>query len=188
MLLTLLGAGFGICASFIAWYIAQRVIVPKVEFLPEISKNKSDYFSNGYSYRFKFYNRGKRDIIDMSVFAEVCIKQAPGAQTNKTIEIARPPLDANSIPLLAKGGNRIVALILNNVERFNKPVYGSSINEKHKTGELTLEDLLSVGAYSYIRVYAFGYDRWSGARKVFVSKNYTIDDIKTGRWDLKTCE
>ena len=47
----------------------------------------------------------------------------------------------------------------------------------------TLEELMNAGSDSTLQVIGFGYDSFSGTRKVFESKIYTINDIKLGKFD-----
>lgn len=191
MQLMILGAFFGsllgICSSFIAWLLVQHVFVPRIKFWPEISCKKSSHFSCGFSYRITFSNSGFRDIMDLNVIAEIVTENLHGTQV-ASFEYARPPLDANCIPYLDKGKSRAVSIHIFETERFSKPVYGERINNKHANGTLRLEDLLEVSEMSYLRIYVFGFDKFSGTRKVYRSKRYTLQDIKHGTWNKRLAE
>ena len=49
----------------------------------------------------------------------------------------------------------------------------------YKNGKLTLEDILDLGSSAFIRVYIFGYDKFSGSRRVFLSKKYFLEDVRS---------
>jgi len=44
----------------------------------------------------------------------------------------------------------------------------------------TLHDLLALGERARLRVFVLGYDRFSGARKIFKSKDYDTGSIRKG--------
>lgn len=50
---------------------------------------------------------------------------------------------------------------------------------------MNIEDLLSLDNNVKLVVQLFGYDEFSGARKMFISKPYTLKDIKHGTFDHK---
>jgi hypothetical protein len=50
---------------------------------------------------------------------------------------------------------------------------------------LMLEDLLGLGTRASFQVIALGYDEFSGARKLFSSKYYTLDDIREDSFGSK---
>lgn len=176
-----LGVPLGVLASFAAWWIVTHWLVPAVEFSPHISRNEYSGNASGINHRVKFKNIGKREIIDLEVFAELRVKglnpSLPG-----TIEVARLVIDDARMPFMKVEGTKIIALKPEQTERFDRPVYGESINSKRAQGLLTLEDVLSLNQTAVLVIYVFGYDRWSGARKLYTSVPYTLQDVRTGRW------
>ncbi len=70
--------------------------------------------------------------------------------------------------------------INSDVAHLDRPPYPYDIRKKAREGTLTLEELLKLGNKAYLKVYAFGYDKFSGTRKLFVSHSYRIGDIKDG--------
>ena len=185
MLALFLGVPLGILASFAAWWIVTHWLVPAVEFSPHISRNEYSGNASGINHRVKFRNIGKREIIDLEVFAELRIKglnsSLPGI-----VEIARLVIDDARMPFLKVEGTKIISLMPELTERFDRPVYGDSIIKKRSQGMLTLEDLLSLNQAAVLVIYVFGYDRWSGARKLYTSIPYILSDIRTWRWNGMT--
>lgn len=178
----LLGFPLGCLASLLAWWVVQHRFVPKIEFSPDISRNRYSGNPSGFNYRVKFKNTGRRDIIDVEVFVVIRNRGLLKGQ-EKIVEIASIPTDADRMPVIKAGANRIVSVNVHLAEKFKKTSYGSEINEKRKQGNLTLEDVLGAGEKAAMTLNIFGYDSWSGARKMYESPEFLASDIKEGRWD-----
>ncbi|PIP37990.1 MAG: hypothetical protein COX19_15090 [Desulfobacterales bacterium CG23_combo_of_CG06-09_8_20_14_all_51_8] len=178
----LIGIPLGILSSLAAWWILFRYIVPKIEFSPHISKY---YFKNlGTRYRIKFRNIGKRGIIDIEVFPILRIKglnpELPDNWLNITLTTS---LNNNHISSLKE--DRIISLLPEDTDKFKNPNFPDHIRKKYQSKGLNIEDLLSLDNKVKLVVQLFGYDEFSGARKMFISKPYTLKDIKPGTFDHK---
>lgn len=176
-----LGIPLGVLASFVAWWIITRLVVPKVEFSPDISRTRYNGNLSGLNYRIKFKNCGRRDIIDVQVSVLVRVKGL-SKKTPKMIEIASLALESDRVPVIRAKGNRIIQLRPERTERFSKPIYGQEIYNKLRLGNLTLDDVLALGTEATVTVFVFGYDSWSGARKMYESSPYRAANIKQGPW------
>ncbi len=200
-----LGLAAGIATNLFSWWLLFHGIVPKVRFSEHISKTPyadTGHDKSGYRYRVKFENSGRRAIIDMEVMARLRMK---GLDPHKglwhTFLVPLSP-DGNiyfRIPRLMPigaifrfGAKRKVhsARPINRfhvnaaVEHLDRPPYPREIRKKAKQGTLLLEDLLSLGSEATLEVETFGYDEFSGTRKLFVSKQYTLKDIKVGHFEI----
>lgn len=168
----ILGIPLGILASLLAWYILFHVIKPSIGFYGSISKHDGDEQN---SYRVKFINNGKRTIIDLEVFVRTRTKGIGRFKNNWNI------VDLNTsvsrLPILEKGGDRIIRIYPENTKIFLEPRWGQDITDKYKNGSLLLEDILALGEKSQLRIYVFGFDEFSGSRRLFRSKWYHLDDI-----------
>ena len=60
------------------------------------------------------------------------------------------------------------------------------IKSRNKT--LSLKELMRAGDKSKLEIHAFAYDAFSGARKLFDSKAYTLDDIREGPFGRRSLE
>lgn len=60
--------------------------------------------------------------------------------------------------------------------------FPKALHKKAKDKQLTLEDLLSLGSRAKLEMFVSGYDEFSGAWKVFSSKEYLLEDIINGRF------
>lgn len=65
----------------------------------------------------------------------------------------------------------------------SKWIYPPDILKALQIQTITLEDLLNLGEGGTIEIFGFGFDRISGTRKMFHSKEYSSQDIEDGRFD-----
>ena len=80
-------------------------------------------------------------------------------------------------------------LYVNATSHFTKlKALPENIREKARRKELQLEDVLRLGTGSHLQVFCFGYDEFSGARKLFRSKAYYIGDVVKGRFQQKSLD
>ena len=187
-----IGFLFGIIASLLAWWFQSHLIVPNIQFSPNISKIPSVDKKSGYNYRIKLENSGKRSIIDIEIMVKLRIKGVGDFPNNWRVNYI--PLEEMGInyriPIITrkkeKKSGHIITLDINEVVDFKKletlERYPDNIKRKAKEKTLLLEDVLRLGSEANIRIEAFGFDEFSGARKFFKSKFYTIHEIKEGRF------
>ena len=92
-----IGFIFGTIASMLAWYILFHQIVPKIDFFPNIYKQATNENPSGFRYLVRLRNTGRRDIIDVELFAKLRIKGIYKERRNawKAIYI---PIDDERIP------------------------------------------------------------------------------------------
>lgn len=177
-----IGAGFvlGILASIIAWYVLQHHVVPALEFFPKIYKARTDENPSGYKYRIKFQNAGRREILDFELFAKLRIRglspNHPGVW--RAIYI---PVDDPRIPRIAShrgtAKRLAVQLLVSDVSAHVVSALPEELQEVHKKGQLSLEQLMGLGCEVTLEMIGFGYDAFSGARKVVQSMIYGLTDI-----------
>jgi len=168
----LLGIPLGILASLLAWYILFHVIQPSIGFYGGVSKHE---YENSGSYRIKFENIGNRTIIDLEVFIRFRVRGI--GRFKKNWNIAELETSVKRLPILIKGGDRIVRIFPDKTEIFLEERWGQEINDRYNAGCLSLEDILTLGEKSQLRVYVFGFDEFSGSRRLFRSKWYQLEDI-----------
>ena len=183
----------GIVTNLLVWWALFHVIVPKIQFSPFISKLPTtvpDSDNSGFRYRFKMRNGGRRGIIDVELNATLRIE---GLTKRKNFELIGIPLTTdgerrariNRLPRVRPGvkAARVYRLYINSVEELsNRSIYPEHIRRKAEERALTLEDLLVLGDEAYLQIAAFGYDEFSGARKLFLSKYYMLSHVKTGEF------
>lgn len=166
----------GVITSLAAWFVLFHLITPKVVFSSKISKTKVESYANGYSYRIKLWNIGKRDIIDLDVFIRLKIKGLTSKENLwHTIDFNKR---FDKIIYFGKEENRIIPFYPNKTGRFSENIFPKTIRDKVENGILTLEDVLGLGSKSFVRVYIFGFDKFSGSRKIFLSRKYFLNDIE----------
>jgi hypothetical protein len=184
----------GLAVNLLSWWIIFRYIVPRIEFSSVISKVPNPIEENdhsGFRYRIKLQNSGRRGIIDVELAATLRI-----AGLTENIEIIQIPWSPDRekrarIIRLAPvkpevKAAHVLRLFINSVEQFrNRQIYPEDIRRKAEQRTLTFEDLLGLGTRAWLQISAFGYDEFSGARKLFVSKSYTLSDIKAGQFQIQ---
>lgn len=69
---------------------------------------------------------------------------------------------------------------------FKKQKFPQEIRENAEEGILLLDDLMKLGTKCEFQIILFGNDAFSGTRKCFFSKKYTIDDIVEGEFEFKS--
>jgi len=190
-----IGIVVGVATNIFSWWILFHGIVPKVRFSPYISKTpftQTGHDISSYRYRVKYENAGGRAIIDLEVMARLSIKGLGPYETSWHMFLV--PLNPDgelsfrTPRLLPKRKNLSTGHInrfhINSaVEHLDRPPYPDNIREKARLGTLQLEDLLNLGSEAFLEVQAFGYDEFSGARKLFISKPYTARDIREGPFE-----
>jgi hypothetical protein len=182
----LLGIPLGILASLIAWWILFHKLVPVIEFSEGIRKIEANYLRSDVQYKFKISNTGRRGIIDLEIVVKYRVKNIDGRHEN--IWIWKPlSIDVHRVPMLQKGSNRIFQMLPEKTIDFQHPPFSKEIRTKASAGTLLIEDLMRIGESPGIRIYVFGYDEFSGTRKLYTSKFYDSSSIGVG-WVSKNQE
>lgn len=188
----------GVIASFFVWWLTFKYWVPKIRFSSKISKLKTKENKSLVKYRFKFENYGKRNAIDAEVIVRLRIqglrKELPNnwevvylptsSLDYKKVAIIRPILKnnskSNSEDNLKNNLRAILEIKPYECDYFTKDFFPEEIQNKAKEKTLTLEDVLGIGKKAEFQIIIIATDEFSGARKFFESKVYTIDDIAKG--------
>ncbi len=191
----LLGVAAGIATNFLVWWVLFHWLDPNIQFSPQLSgvpRARTELDQSEYRYRVKLENSGRRRAIDIEIMARLRVK---GLRTPEIWNILYVPLRSNGevshrIPFMdpAKAGvvanRKIVFLHLNSSETLpHWSIFPEEIREKAESRELLLEEILSIGSKGDLQFYAYAYDNFSGSRKLFVSKRYTVDDVGQGPFD-----
>jgi len=184
-----LGIPSGILASIIAWWILFRKLTPKMSFSDSVVKTPSAHSKNGYSYGVNVENSGSRIIVDAEFFVQFRAKGLIAETPNRWI-VVFIPLPYNRIPRMRPVKTNhvrdILTLSINTATDFEKDLFPDEIRHKYKEERLTLEDIMGLGSDTTLQIISFGYDEFSGARKVFESKVYRTLDIVCGVFEASS--
>lgn len=173
----------GVACSLGAWWIVFHGIIPKLEFSEHISKTLDERSDGFPTYRIKIRNCGRRDILDVQLFARIYVTGL-NLHSPSTRRIVLIPLGIAHWPILeVKGGAKLTALLSEKAVALTESWYPESVRAMAASGTMKLEDILSLGESAQLQIAAFAYDAFSGTRKVFVSKYYCRDDIRGGRFE-----
>lgn len=172
-----IGLGGGIALSALFWWYLNHYLVPQITFSQEIAKRPSSLNPSGFMYRIKIKNTGKRRIIDLNVTVRIAIYELGLKKLWNWYNI---DISGKKIPMLGKKMNRLIVLRPQETVDFSRDIFPRHVRKKLQSGSLTLEDIMELGNKCYIRLYIFGNDEFSGARKLFCSPKYTRKDIRKG--------
>lgn len=179
LLSTLVGVPFGIAASFLAWFIVFRGFVPKFTFSAQVAKLPSVNPLEGDRYRIKFKNIGRRNAIDVDVYARLRIRNIRKLPDLSNVwTIVTLSTDTTHVPRVPKAANRVVVLSLDDTRDLSSPNFLDALDGRVPT----LETLLSLGEAAELVVWVLAFDEFSGARKAFISSAYDLDDIVQGKF------
>jgi hypothetical protein len=190
----ILGVLVGLATNLVSWWILAHYVVPRIEFsqaLGKLPSDKNEYDRCGFRYRVKLRNGGRRGIIDVELAATLRIE---GLSKSSNIEVVPIPWNSEGdkrvnitrLPPVKPGikAARVLRLYINCVDQFRtRSLYPDVFQKKAEERTLTLEDILGLGSKAWLQISAFGYDEFSGARKLFVSKSYNLEDIKQGQFE-----
>jgi hypothetical protein len=179
LLSTLVGVPFGVAASFIAWWIVFRVLVPRFEFAEHVNEVPGLVEGEPSRYRIKFANVGRRDAIDVEVFSRLRIRNLSlRPEYLNTWTIVSLQSDTTREPKVPRTGSRTVVLDLAGTVDLASPMFERALAGRAPR----LENLLSLGKEAELVVWVLAYDEFSGARKGFISKHYHAQDIREGKY------
>lgn len=178
----LFGALSSILASFIFWLLSFKWSTTNVIFSDKLEKSESASFPEKYRYRFRFSNYGTRDLIEILIKAKIVVNT--GKKNHTFLNVG----NSGFVPVLKRRKkNRLTAQIFSlyvgeeALNEFKKSFYKSEIREKAKSGKLSIEDIFTTyGEKVSITLFLFGNDSVTGARRIFVSKEYSINDVHNG--------
>jgi len=174
-----LGALLGIASSGVFWWIQNHLLVPHLEFSPELSKKKNPYTKRGWMYRVKLINRGRRRAVDVSYVVKFAVR---GLHYDNLTWIPIPISSNHTPSIMARTGDRVLRFRTDLMTSGDLPYFPKWITEKADAGNLTLDDLMSLDRSSKLIVYVFAYDEFGGARKMYSSKEYRQHDIRKGKF------
>jgi hypothetical protein len=191
----IVGIFIGIATNLFSWWILFHGFSPILRFSPSVcktSRNPTPGNKTKYVYRVKLENSGKRGIIDVELMVRLRLKGLEGYPKGLS-QVVYIPLGSNgetthripSISPAKKSGSRPILIFCTEVqsEFRNLNNYPKHIVNKAKGKSLLLEDVLKLSSDTFFQIIGFGYDEFSGSRKVFRSKKYTLQDIIYGNFD-----
>jgi len=187
-LLLVLGSLLGGGASFLVWWVVTHLLVPSLSYSKAISRITITVDrEERVQYRIKLANRGKRNIIDVELFVRLYLHVSPGT---RTITVVNVKLSQPRLPLMPYGGlMKIIKLLPERTEAFSKHPFPEHVWASYATGSLSLEEVLALDARARIQILGFGYDSFSGSRRLW-QQEYKASDVherlfKSGSLELK---
>jgi len=180
----IVGVLIGIITSFAAWWILFRYFTPRLLFSYEISKIAASGTNTNSTYCMKLVNSGRRQIIDLEMVARLRIRGVD-SRAPKNWHIVELKINRNKIPKVKPGGDATILVYPIDLVEFQRMIFPDEIQLNAPKPDLSLEDLLGLGTAAELRLMAFGYDGFSGARRYFESHDYNADSIKGGFFEFE---
>jgi hypothetical protein len=176
LVLGLLG-GFGL--SFVFWWVTNHLLVPDLQFSPEISRSKAGFIKSGIRHQIAVKNCGRRDAYNVKYRVRLKITDIlqNGGKIPDFVEVA---VSSNEFFILGKGAMFRVTPMVSLTEGFERELFSEHIRNKFRDGILTLDDLFEEYKEISIFLEVIGTDRFSGGAKYYRSKEYSKYDVRTG--------
>lgn len=181
-----------ITASFCFWLLSFKISFTKVIFANRLAKpdNTLTDVRKLYGYRVRFANVGYRDLMEMTMVVKMSISEGVrdhiffldisdyGEQSFITF---LPGMITKKI----KGRSNVRTFTIYPSEsmqhELSKSKYPKEIRKMAKKGKVQFKDIFDLyGENVVIRIYIYGNDRTTGARKMFESQPYTKYNIEEG--------
>lgn len=182
-----------VIASYLFWLFSFKATNVKLIFAYQIERSKSTQAGTNSRYRLKIINVGKRDLLELNIIAKLSIQRNKIKNNcylrlghQEIIPILYGKKHQNEINNKNKGFAWTLQFHLTDdfLQEFSKTIYPETIRSAAALEQLTLDDIFAeFGKKARITIYAFGYDAVTGARKMFVSSSYTINDIWIGKYN-----
>lgn len=195
ILAIVVGVFSGVISSWIAWWVLHHAMAPKLAFSNQIKKQASPNTTTGFYYQVKIVNKKRwSDAVNVRVDAFVYFPDLPGSTTTNLYRI---PIDGSHIwelPVKEKNaerhGRRLSLRISDKsmAPHFDRHFFTPELQSKAHRQKLLLENVLEETPNAYIRVFAQAMDRFTGAQRVFRSKDYLLSDIRRGHFDPKSLD
>ena len=188
----LLSVLLSIVASFIFWVLTFKISFAKILFSKNLVKSNFtvDGIQKRYGYRFRIANIGYRDLIELNIVAKLSIKNGESKHIC-FLDISNLG-EQYFVTYLAGFKSRkkrkesfLLTVTLYPSEtmqhELTKKIYPKEIRKRAKKGKIEFRDIFKkYGSNIGIKIYVYGNDAITGARKMFVSKEYNINDIEEG--------
>lgn len=179
----------GVISSAFTWWLLHHVVSPKVVFSSTIKKQTSSVTSTGLYYQIKIGNaRRISDAVDLKVQAVIYLPNYPSKDVMNIYPIPSKTEHLFELPPKPKGGEawgqRISLIVTDPIfsDRFKTNLFPDNIARMAAERKLTLEDLYSLSDTAYLRIYVSATSSISGSKKTMKSKDYTLSDIKPGKF------
>lgn len=174
ILSTLVSVPTGILTSFLFWWWFSRQLAPRIAWSDiMVAPPETDWTGTDHDMpRIKIVNVGRRHALDLQVWAQLRLPhEVNGA--GSPVSLIELPTSVTWLPRLQRQSYRYVRMCLGRV-----PV--AELERVGMDPGIDLPTLLRTHDEAAVRVYLFAYDGFSGARKIFVSPDYTADMLITG--------
>lgn len=175
-------------ASLFFWLLTFKLSFTKIIFAHNLVKSENALSNNtkSYGYKFRIANIGLRDLIEISIIAKLAIKGGTHDYICfLNIDNCGLQSFVTALPSINKKRSSIRTFAIYPTQRLqnelSKKNYPDKIRKRAKKGKIRLSDIfMEFGENATITIYVYGNDKITGARKMFESKHYSVDNISNG--------
>lgn len=163
----LVGMLLGVSQSLLAWWLLYRRIGPKLSWgEPNFVRpiGNSSYESDHIVVYLR--NQGRRNVIDLSLHAELRVDHSETTD-GVTRTVIRLPLNSRWAPRLRRGGEIRIRVEIDQIPKYD----WERLYARTRINTCTVVGILHQHASASLRFYALAYDEFSGARRLFVSRD-----------------
>jgi hypothetical protein len=172
---TVLGVVTGVLSSWLFWLYTARILRPRIEWSPRISKYDDPGLKQPVKYRVEIRNRGRRAATDFSATA---LFKAPGLGSFGNTKLVRLRTLDIPLPYLAPGRSRIITIKTDGLPATSVSGLPERLRKLLNADPPTpLEELFRAVPGSELVLHLAAHDAVSGMHRHFVSKAYRQADI-----------
>jgi hypothetical protein len=181
----LIGFLLGILGSLMMWWVFAHLLVPRIGFQERIVARPGRALGAPPRHMIKVSNTGRRDLIDVSFSAIVSIQTeaaSPLRWAHCRVAFHKTGEIDHQIPVIPARRNRLLTLYPGHSEQIeHEACFSEAVRNAAADHSLDLATLLrdgeTRGRRIKVQVFMFAFDRFSGARKLFQSKEYEASDL-----------
>jgi hypothetical protein len=186
----IVGVGVGVFTGLLTWWITARAITPKLEISSKISKLPDDAQPARWRYRVKVQNVRRpwlpdAPAVEAQVTAVLRIKGLRGPAPDTWVGIPIPIGSTGEIDFLPR--DRSLRLRLYDIDFHAFELLPSDVERAIHSGDVTLEELFTLGSRARLRVVVSASHGYTHARNTAIAR-YDVSDIECGAFDPKTVE
>ena len=162
----------GVLSSLFVWWIITHFFSPKVYFSDKILvRSGSEPDDKKPIFVAKFWNAKNRAIIDIDVFVYVEIKNSKLDEAGQNLYL---DTSVSKIPRISRRTSTGISIDFSKLHE----AFGSRVSHGYESGIESLKVALSDPRFEGLYIVVFGFDEFSGARKMFTSRMYNIDSVQ----------
>ncbi|WP_299354457.1 hypothetical protein [uncultured Shimia sp.] len=183
----------GVLSAVVTLGVFHKLVSPKIIFSDKINVVKHKHSERSH-YTTKVQKKGVIDLIETTAICRVSVFNIAKSDSSKSDSrrwnyYTIPTTFSNSLRF--GKGHRYIQLKVHESSLFDpqkSPTIHKNTSILRPERGLRLEDVFMSYEKVHVRLYILGHDRFTGIKKLYVSKPYKFWQIRTGDWMYKKLE